>query len=239
MKKHLTIFVLAILLLLSTFFNLGCGGPIQDPYEDPSIQSSVWRDDGTGLGYMQFYTNDPREVSSNFWHRNLNSKVPMTSVLTKVKKISGNADYGFGIIFCYQDSDNFYRLLIDTRGYYSVYEKVNGVYGALIDWSFSDNLYTGYNTVNIIKVEHSSDTFTIYFNDIQENYFIDLSFASGDTGFFASTGKYYEERFPNIPVDVRFKQLEPGWSASSIKTLNEAPTNSSEAVLNCTEKVRK
>jgi hypothetical protein len=236
MNKYLTIFILTVLLLVSTFFNLGCGGPSEP------IQSSVWRDDGTGLGYMQFYTNDPSEVSYNFWHRNLNSEYPMKRVVTQVKKISGNANYGFGIIFCYQDSDSFYRLLIDTWGYYSVYEKDGDYFYKIIEWSFSDNLYTGYNTVNKIRVEYSSTTpgtFTIYFNDIYENSFTGSGLTGGDTGFFASTGKYYEERFPNTPVDVRFKQLEPGWSASSIKSLNEAPTNSSEAVLNCTEKAHK
>lgn len=234
MKKSLTIFILAILLLLSAFFNLGCGGPVP-------IQSSTWRDDGTGLGYIQFYTNDPIDLSCNFLYRCLNSEKTMTQVMTQVKKVSGNANYGFGIFFCYQNSDNFYRLLIDTTGYYSVYEKVGGVYSTIIDWKFSYNLYTGYNTVNKLRVDYDSgtDTFTIYFNDIEENYFIDLSFTGGDTGFFASTGDYSEERFPYTPLDVRFKQLEPGWSSSSIKSLNGTPTNSSEAISNCTEKAHK
>ncbi len=233
MKKHLSIFILGIVLWGFIFINSGCGG------SSVPIQSSIWRDDGTGTGFTQFYTNDPNEYNYNFWCALSTPQTPMISVETQVKKISGNQYWGYGVLYCYQDSNNFYCLLITTNNYYCVYKRVDGIFSPVLDWRHSSILYSGYDVLNKIRINLSTTTpnsFTVYFNDLWDYTFIDSSFTSGDSGFYATCGKSGDENFPNVPVDVRFNQLTPALSSASIKTFNETTSNSNKSIPNCIEK---
>lgn len=233
MRKYLSIFILGIVLWGLIFINLGCGG------SSVPIQSHIWRDDGTGTGFIQFYTNDPNEYNYNFLSWTSTPQAPMISVETQVKKISGNQNYGYGVLYCYQDSNNFYCLLITVNKYYCVYKRVDGIFSPVLDWRYSSNLYSGYDILNKIKINLSTTTpnsFTVYFNDIEDYTFIDSSFTSGDSGFYTTSGKSNEENFPNVPVDVRFKQITPAFSLVSIKNFNETTNISNGSIPNYIEK---
>jgi hypothetical protein len=223
MRKHLSIFILGIVLLAVMFTTLGCGE------SSLPVQSPIWRDDGTGMGFTQFYTNDPSKYNYDFWMWTSTPQTPMHSVETQVKKISGNQYYYYGVLYCYQDNNNFYCLFITIGQEYCVWKRVGGTFHNVFSWRFSSNLDPGYNTLNKIRIDLSTtnpNTFTVFFNDKLEYTFIDSSFTYGDSGFYASSGSASEESFPNTPVDVRFKQLYPAWSASSIKSINSVSTGS-------------
>jgi hypothetical protein len=185
---------------------LSCGG---GSGSSPSIQSPTWQLDGSG--FEQFITNDPQHYNSSHWfHYNSSYESPMSTVTATLKKQSGSPTTGYGIIFCYQDTSNFYYLSIETHGHYHVQVKVGGSYSTILDWSPSANLNTGYSVENIVSVVRTGPgTFAIYFNGVLETIFGDNTFSSGYAGFWASISEQTHENFPYTPVDVRFKMSSP------------------------------
>lgn len=120
-----------------------------------------------------------------------------------------------GVIFCYQDDNNFYRVLIDTEGYYYIYKNFSGNRTTIQTKKSSSALKPGYNALNTINVTRDTESqFTIKFNDNPEVIiFTDdtgtTPLTGGRCGFYVAVGDETQEQFPNTPVDVRFKQILP------------------------------
>jgi PKD repeat protein len=172
------------------------------------VKSILWEEDNSG--FIQFYTNDSIYYNTYFyvWYENLYQPV-MEVVETKVKKVSGFSWGGYGIIFCLQDKYNFYLLLIDTHGYYTVYEMNEGSWIEKIRWAYSSNLKQGFGKINSLKVAHNnnSSNFSISFNGLYTGSFYDSSFSGGYSGYFVEVWGNDEENFPDTPEDVRFRQV--------------------------------
>jgi hypothetical protein len=165
-------------------------------------------------GALQFRTND-----SGFYNKWIpvygdNPGTDQNIVQCKVKKISGDDDYGFGMLFCVDNSDvngrSFYRLFIMVDGRFTVQKMSNGEWlDPPIFWQESSHLKKGYNVYNHIKVEkidnNGTVTFNIYFNDNLSAEFTDDAPLSGvRVGLVTSVNVLEKEMFPHIPVDVRF-----------------------------------
>jgi hypothetical protein len=182
------------------------------------INSIYWMDDGKG--FTQFYTNDSQYYNRGDAHTLGTVYSPMKSVETEIKKMSGNESYGYGIVYCYQDGNNFYQLLLTINGYYRIDKKINGIWNYYIDnnwtasttdirWPHSDYLNTGYGSVNRIKITRNvTGTFTLFFNGVQITTFDDVSLSSGQTGFCSGIGSQAAEGFPGCPVDIRYNQIK-------------------------------
>ncbi len=173
--------VLAACMLL-----ISCGKSSDDPAApSTSIQTIKWQLDGNGS--TQFLTNDAQYYNYFFWNTYTQTNESLMSTVTAtVMKQSGCLYSGYGIIFCYQDNNNFYRLLIDTTGHYSVYSKVGGNYSAIIPWTstFTANLNSGVGVANVISVtQQSPSNFSVNFNGTQETLFSDGTFTGGKAGF--------------------------------------------------------
>jgi hypothetical protein len=203
MKKVLTLVAIGFSLLF-----IGCAGGGGD--SDPTYATVMWEPDGSG--FRQFYTDDPQYYS--YWFAYSIGGLfedPMGTVETEVKKVSGYANAAYGIIFCRQDWDNYYKLVISTTGGYRFSKLVTGVDIELIPWTASSNLLTGYGVVNKIKVDfNGTDTFTIFFNDTQEatNQDGTITFDDGPSGYYVWVSSEGNENLPDTPVDVRFKELQ-------------------------------
>jgi hypothetical protein len=201
--KNGRIIILSILSLIVLICSCG------DPYSVDS-RSINFLDDGNG--FRRFYADVPGYYGHGFFYYSYSSEqAPMDTVETQVKKISGSSNAGYGIVFCLQNNKNYYRLLIRTDGSYYVRKRVDGSLSTVISSNVSDALNVGYDTINHIKVAYDDATsvFTIYFNGILETSFNDTSFSSGYSGFYAMIGQVDQENFPDEPVDVRFKQIQP------------------------------
>jgi hypothetical protein len=176
-----------------------------------SVQTNRWQLDGNG--FVQLLTNDEQYYGRVFvTDFTQTSQTRMDTVTAVVKKQSGSLYGGYGIIFCYGDSNNYYRLLIDAAGQYSVYAKINGVDTAIIPWTVttSPNLKTGVGVENVISVlQITLSNFAIYFNGVQESSFNDTTFSGGTVGFAAYVNTKDLENFPYTAVDVRFKLTSP------------------------------
>jgi len=201
--------------LVSAAFTLliSCGQSGNSPIivnNTPSIQTVNWQLDGSG--FVQFLTNDSQYYNYNFWNTyTQTNESQMTTVTATVKKQSGSLSSGYGILFCYQDNNNFYRLLITTGGYYSVYVKVGGTYSAIIPWTSTPSLHLngGVGVENEISVtQQSLNDFSIYFNGTFETTFSNANFSGGRAGFSVSVSPT-TENFPYTPEDVRFKMSSP------------------------------
>lgn len=151
-----------------------------------------------------------------FWYWVNDSYEPtMSSCESYVMKMSGCTDSGSGIVFCLQDSENFYALFIDTTGYYLVYKRVDGTWvGPIIDWSFTSQLKTGYEQENYIRVVHDDGQdkfeFTFSLDPGAETFsFTDSSFSGGYSGYICWVSDDGCEKFPKKAVDVRFKMIYP------------------------------
>lgn len=192
----INIFLILILLII----NAGCTIPVK----------SIFWEEGSD-GFIQFRTNDSDYYDYNFytWYEESYQQI-LDVVEIKVKKISGYEWGGFGIVFCLQDDYNFYLLLIDIKGWYTIYEANDSSWIQDVAWTESDMLNKGFSKINTLKVEHddSSDIFTISINGSYVNSFYDSSFDGGYSGFFVEIWGKDQEDFPDTPVDVRFKPID-------------------------------
>ena len=178
--------------------------------EFTEIVTIEWEPDETGE-FRQFSTND-RTNCGNFYVWIADSMTTVAEV--ELKKMTGYNDAGYGIVFCYQDSDNYYKLLITVEGRYMVNEVRNGVSRdpMLKSWRDGAHLASGWKTVNTVKVVHDgAGKFDIYFDGVLEDFFsVDPYFSNGSVGYYAVVQSADLEYFPYYPVDVRFKLLQPG-----------------------------
>ena len=210
-RVRISVFLISVLLFI------GCETPISDsagpevvtsPYETIS-----WQDDGTG--YIRWYTNDPQYISDigySEWEFYDPVQTPMTSVEVEVKKVSGDPYMGYGIVFCLQDGTNYLTVNIDTLGFYRIAKYSNGSSTDIVSWMSSDYLFQGYGVKNTIQVDYNSTNaqFTLSFNGSSATTFKDTSatpFSDGRSGFLIGVSD--TENFPDEPVDVRFRRLQP------------------------------
>ncbi|MBN1525686.1 MAG: hypothetical protein JW904_14500 [Spirochaetales bacterium] len=172
-----------------------------------TVETIAWQADIDG--YTQFKTNneDYLGVSQLIWDAGSN-EATMNVFELEIKKNTGMNNVGFGGIFCVQDEDNFFRILIHENGRYNIYKKITGTWHEIRDWTASSHLLEGYGESNIIRVEYmGGNNFDIYFNNQFIETINDTAFTGGMYGFY--TGISTLEEFPDIPVDVRFKRLQP------------------------------
>lgn len=183
----------------------GCVPPTQPPTGggDFTATTLVWTKDTEG--FDQFSTNDPGNCSSSFmaWHDPFCD--PTGTLEVQVKKMSGNKWAAFGLVFCLQDLQNFYALVIDTQGDYAIFKRWYGSWYTLVDWTYLDLLKTGYGVANDLRIDHVGSSFTFSFNGAAAGNFVDSSMSKGYWGPLVDVLSGDYEDFPSQPVDVRLK----------------------------------
>jgi len=165
-------------------------------------------------GTLQYRTNDPALYDRwvyNYWP---NPNPDPNIYECKAKKITGSDTYGYGMVFCVDDSDknnvSFYRLFITVDGRFAVAKRTGNVWGtAPVRWRNSPFINTGYNVYNSLRVERAdnekSSVFRIFINDNLAAVFEDDNPINGrKAGLVVSVNVMEMEQFPYIPVDVRF-----------------------------------
>jgi hypothetical protein len=158
-------------------------------------------------GFRQTYTNDPQYYNNSLIAFYAPEVAPSTSTWEiQCKKISGASSTKFGLVIGDYTCLNFYHIVIDTTGRYCVEKRVGGAWYPIKPWTASDELITGYDKLNAIKVTKSDSIYTIFFNGTEVTTFTDSAITVVSRfGGSASVGVQTAESFPNTPVDVRFK----------------------------------
>ena len=107
-------------------------------------------------------------------------------VEVEAKQEDGSEENSYGLLFRFQDRDNFYRFDISGDGYYLFSKFVNGEWVTLVDWAESEFINTG-NVPNILKVSAFGPNITLSVNGQQLTTLVDDSIERGNFGFFART----------------------------------------------------
>ncbi|NTU79676.1 MAG: zinc ribbon domain-containing protein [Chloroflexales bacterium] len=89
-----------------------------------------------------------------------------------------------GLVFHYQDNDNFYLYSVANDGYYTLEVLQDGVWTTLIDPTLSDAVRAGRNT---LRVETRGDRIALYANGALLEKTADGLFTSGEVGLAVST----------------------------------------------------
>lgn len=84
---------------------------------------------------------------------------------TKILKVSGVDNNGFGIVFGRKDSNNQYVYTISSNGMYSIDKYVDGKFTEIKKWTSSSYINQGNGAYNTFKVKKENGYLKFYIND--------------------------------------------------------------------------
>lgn len=121
------------------------------------------------------------------------------SVEVEAEVPAGSDVTAAGVIFRYQDNDNFYLYSVSNDGYYQLELLQDGEWIMLIDPTLSDTVGKGRNT---LRVEARGSRIALYANGVLLEETADTTFSSGDAGLAVSTfeGSTGTVRFDNLVI---------------------------------------
>jgi hypothetical protein len=109
----------------------------------------------------------------------------------------GSLDNQLGIVFRYQDRDNFYLFSISSDGYYSLFAQIEDEWGDIVKWNVSDVIETGDGSRNTLGLLVEGNTYTLLINDYLIATVTDDALTEGAIGMAAGS-------FSEAPVEVAF-----------------------------------
>lgn len=119
---------------------------------------------------------------------------------TKIDKISGVTNYGYGLIFGKKDKNDF-RFYISSSGYYKVARIVDNKEQIIKKWTTTNYVNSGNQKSNLLKVEKINGNYKFYIND---NYVYQMEYEK----FFGNKLGFVVYNNQEIAVDfVRVKYL--------------------------------
>ncbi|MBI1877379.1 MAG: FHA domain-containing protein, partial [Chloroflexi bacterium] len=159
-------------------------------YEDDFGDSDSGWDDAFDAFTTKQYGNNRYQIevtTSNLVAWGLaNRDVADFEVEVEAKLEDGADTNGYGLLFHFQDRENFYRFDISGDGYYLFSKFVKGEWITLADWTASPFINKG-KAANILKVSAFGPNLTIWANGQQLASVTDDSLPHGNFGFFAGT----------------------------------------------------
>lgn len=137
-----------------------------------------------------------------------------TAVYTGTVRIdTGYKNDGFGLtMFMDKDYLNYFTVVIDSTGQYSIRQMKAGVWIVLKDWTASVNLKQGFGVDNSISITQiAGKDMQVSFNGVIETTFwnSDITNAKGFPGFIVYVSKTEFETFPSVPVLVKYTLSSP------------------------------
>lgn len=165
-------------------------------------------------GVYVFRTNDTAYSGGSgwsFWTLVGEDSRPFPGYSAALVKTSGNSRAGYGIVFCHEGSGSAETMLvamINVSGEYLVGEVVGAEFSALVPWTSSGRLKTGYNQRNEVAVFLSDGAFSLWLNGESVETFEDEEpplHTGGRCGFLAVVSPL--DDFPGTPVRVTFEEL--------------------------------
>lgn len=127
----------------------------------------------------------------------------------------GGIDNSHGLLFRFQDPENFYRFDISGDGYFLLSKYLDGNWITLQDWTPSEFIML--DTPNLLKISAFGPSITAWVNGEQVASITDDSLTHGNFGFFAGT-------FADPYVWVSFDNLNLKLSADNQAELVMIPT---------------
>jgi len=197
---------LAVILALGLLAS-ACGSQRTEPVllsDDFSETGSGWEqiENETGSanyvdGSFHILLNHPNDYLLSNYGQPFDGDV---SVEVDARKIEGTNDNYFGVVCRYQDADNFYMLLITSRGRSAIGMMRDGEFG-LISPGLEPLEMEGIkldSATNHIRADCVGDQLTLYANGKQVSLAYDSSFVGGLVGLVAANGQIASK------LDIRF-----------------------------------
>lgn len=158
----------------------------EDDFSDPN---SGWDDSFDKFttkqyGNLKYYieVND-----SNLWARGLaNRDVSDFELEVEATMEGGPANNGYGLVFRFQDRDNFYRFDVSADGFFLISKFERGEWITLREWTSHPAINRGQAT-NVLKVSAIGPEIAVFANNQELARVRDDSLGHGNFGFFAST----------------------------------------------------
>jgi hypothetical protein len=104
--------------------------------------------------------------------------------------VFGPLNNEFGVLFRYQDDDNFYSYSISSDGYYRLDRKLAGEWSSLVAWTESSAINTGEQSFNLMGLLAEGAQISLLVNETLLTSIVDDTFAAG--GIAPTAGSYDE-----------------------------------------------
>ena len=186
------------------------------PTSGPTVQTIKWQSNSSGSA-IEFSTNNSSYYNYGFYDPLTQETWQAgTADTATVEKVSGATNVGYGMIFSYQSTGNYYALLIDAQDQYAVFKSVSGTTTNVTGWTPAPSgapLKSGVGATNTISVTQTgTGTYSISFNGKSATTYSDTSgssFTGGDAGFYAGIGSSSDESFPTTPETIDYTMTSP------------------------------
>jgi tRNA A-37 threonylcarbamoyl transferase component Bud32 len=99
----------------------------------------------------------------------------------EVALVEGDRYNDAGLLFRFQDADNYYEIDINGEGSFAIGKEVNDEWVQIVEWT-SDPSVQAFGRVNRVRLVAEGTRFTLYINDEYLASFSDDSFGSGGIG---------------------------------------------------------
>lgn len=198
--------------------------PIESPhefvlaYEDDFSDSFGGWDDAFDTHTRKVYGNNRYQIevnASNLVAWGLaNRDVADFEIEVEARQEDGDESNSYGLLFRFQDRNNFYRFDISGDGYFLLSKFINGEWTTLVDWTESEFINTG-GADNILRVSAAGPEITVSVNSQPLTSIIDDSLSHGNFGFFAGT---FADSFTWVSFDNLKMWTPPGDEITLIPT---------------------
>lgn len=108
------------------------------------------------------------------------------TITTELIFTTGSGDTAAGLLFRFQDENNFYFFNISANGYYALDLFQNGRWVSLVDWTRTTQVKSS-GEPNQLRVEIVKDYIHLYVNDMLLDVVSDDTFAKGKVAFAVNT----------------------------------------------------
>jgi tRNA A-37 threonylcarbamoyl transferase component Bud32 len=114
------------------------------------------------------------------WHT-IGQELQDFEIELDVSLVEGDPANDAGLLFRFQDADNYYEVDIDGEGRFAVGKEVNNEWTQLVEWTYDPDIHP-FGQANRVRLVAQGNQFTLYVNNEFSTYFEDDSFASGGIG---------------------------------------------------------
>jgi hypothetical protein len=174
----------------------------QDNFSDPASSWDEYQDEYGVTQYQngtyQILVNEP---NTDLWANPGSLVFTDTRIEVEAKRMGGSSNNIFGIICRYQDSANFYQLLVSSDGYYDI-SKVqdNSRVPLSAEQLLPSEVIPQEKDLIKIRADCIGDTLSLYVDGQQVAVVQDTSFISGNIGLIAGA-------FQEAGTDIAFDNL--------------------------------
>ncbi len=160
-------------------------------YEDDFSDSFGGWDDAFDTYTTKQYGNNRYQIevtASNLVAWGLaNRDVADFEIEVETRREDGADINSYGILFRFQDRENFYRFDVSGDGYFLLSKFIKGEWETIIDWKEAPSLNNELGANNILKVSAIGPKITVWANGQSLATVTDSDLSHGNFGFFTST----------------------------------------------------